>query len=73
MICCGIQIPDALGKYGCPNCHGERLSRIVAGDSCAKSLSDVAISREQTLHFPRQAKSSTSIFARRHSGSQHDK
>lgn len=22
--CCGFEFPDALGKYGCPNCNGER-------------------------------------------------
>lgn len=22
-ICCGIEFPDSLGKYGCPNCHGD--------------------------------------------------
>ena len=28
MICqfCEYEFPDGLGKYGCPNCHGEGLS-----------------------------------------------
>jgi len=27
MICqfCEYEFPDGLGKYGCPNCHGEGL------------------------------------------------
>lgn len=74
LTCCGITSPESLGKYGCPNCLGDnkaRASRIVAGDSIAKSRCDVANANAQTLHFPRQAISSKSIFARRHRGS-HD-
>jgi hypothetical protein len=24
MVCCGLVIPNELGKYGCPNCHGKK-------------------------------------------------
>lgn len=23
-VCCGSTLPDGVGKFGCPNCHGER-------------------------------------------------
>lgn len=23
-VCCGRALPDGVGKYGCPNCHGEK-------------------------------------------------
>lgn len=23
-VCCGVKLPDGLGKYGCPNCLGEK-------------------------------------------------
>lgn len=25
--CCGVRFPFALGKYGCPNCNGEKVAR----------------------------------------------
>jgi hypothetical protein len=28
MICCGIEFPDSLGKYGCPNCLGDKKARL---------------------------------------------
>lgn len=27
MVCCGQVLPDELGKYGCPNCHGTSTPR----------------------------------------------
>lgn len=27
--CCGDRFPFALGRYGCPNCHGEKRSKLV--------------------------------------------
>lgn len=27
MVCCGETLPDHLGKYGCPNCGGEKVAR----------------------------------------------
>jgi hypothetical protein len=24
MVCCGSLLPDGVGKYGCPNCLGEK-------------------------------------------------
>lgn len=27
--CCGAKFPESLGKYGCPNCNGERRARLV--------------------------------------------
>lgn len=27
--CCGLRFPDSLGKYGCPNCCGERRAKRV--------------------------------------------
>lgn len=23
--CCGLPLPEGLGKYGCPNCEGENI------------------------------------------------
>lgn len=25
LICCGAELPPGVGKYGCPNCHGDRV------------------------------------------------
>jgi hypothetical protein len=37
--CCGIRFPLALGKYGCPNCCGDRVARLVkVADSRALRL-----------------------------------
>lgn len=27
MVCCGLVLPDAVGKYGCPNCNGDNTGR----------------------------------------------
>lgn len=27
LVCCGKTLPDGLGKYGCPNCNGDRVAR----------------------------------------------
>lgn len=27
MVCCGAEVPDGLGKYGCPNCNGDKVAR----------------------------------------------
>jgi hypothetical protein len=26
--CCGIRFPEALGKYGCPNCNGDKIAKL---------------------------------------------
>jgi hypothetical protein len=26
--CCGIQFPYELGKYGCPNCNGDKVAKL---------------------------------------------
>lgn len=27
LVCCGITLPEELGKYGCPNCCGENVAK----------------------------------------------
>lgn len=27
MKCCGRELPDSVGRYGCPNCLGENMAR----------------------------------------------
>jgi len=27
LYCCGLRLEDGVGKYGCPNCHGEKGAR----------------------------------------------
>ena len=27
LVCCGIELPDKVGIYGCPNCNGEKKAR----------------------------------------------
>jgi hypothetical protein len=27
MVCCGVTLPDGVGKHGCPNCCGEKAAR----------------------------------------------
>lgn len=27
MVCCGKTIPEAVGKYGCPNCNGDKTAK----------------------------------------------
>jgi hypothetical protein len=26
--CCGIEFPEELGKYGCPNCNGDHVAKL---------------------------------------------
>ena len=28
-LCCGIPFPEKYGKYGCANCNGDNISRII--------------------------------------------
>lgn len=32
LACCGIYLPDPVGKYGCPNCNGDKKPRRVWGN-----------------------------------------
>jgi hypothetical protein len=27
LVCCGSELPEGVGKYGCPNCNGEKAAR----------------------------------------------
>jgi hypothetical protein len=27
LVCCGAVLPDAVGKYGCPNCNGKHVAK----------------------------------------------
>ena len=27
LVCCGVELPESVGKYGCPNCLGEKAAR----------------------------------------------
>lgn len=27
LVCCGVVLPDGVGKYGCANCNGEKIAR----------------------------------------------
>lgn len=57
LICCGVEFPERLGKYGCANCLGAkkaRASQNVTPLPQALLECDVENPRAQTLHFPRQ-------------------
>lgn len=30
--CCGEELPDGVGKYGCPNCNGDKKARMIWGN-----------------------------------------
>lgn len=34
LICCGVVLAEGLGKYGCPNCNGDKVARPVIDRQC---------------------------------------
>lgn len=34
LVCCGSVLPEGVGKYGCPNCEGEKVARPRWGNQC---------------------------------------
>lgn len=34
LVCCGMVVPAGAGKYGCPNCEGDKVARPRWGNQC---------------------------------------
>ena len=41
-VCCGIELPDGAGKYGCANCNGEKKARPRWGNQTASGQNKLA-------------------------------
>jgi hypothetical protein len=46
-VCCGIELPDGAGKYGCANCNGEKKARPRWGNQTASGQNKLAPSADR--------------------------
>lgn len=47
MVCCGIVLPDGVGKYGCPNCNGDNRAKPRWGNQCDSGQNKLAPSHDR--------------------------
>lgn len=45
--CCGIELPEGVGKHGCPNCNGEKAARPRWGNQTASGQNKLAPSADR--------------------------
>lgn len=46
-FCCGIQLPDGVGKYGCPSCTGTKTARPRWGNQTASGQNKLPPSKDR--------------------------
>lgn len=46
-VCCGIELPEGAGKYGCANCNGEKKARPRWGNQTASGQNKLAPSADR--------------------------
>ena len=46
-VCCGIELPDGVGKHGCANCNGDKTARPRWGNQTASGQNKLAPSADR--------------------------
>jgi hypothetical protein len=51
--CCGARFPYALGKYGCPNCNGDKVAKAVWGNQTPSGQNNLGPSDTRAMERSR--------------------